>query len=109
MRVNARLDAQTAAKLEDLTASTRGTVSDVLRDAIGVYHQQVGAKGPTGGKFMLLALAGKGDSGLGDLSTRYKEYFTEAMDAKWPREGRTTKATPPVKKAARNRRTPTRG
>ena len=35
----------------------------------------------------LLSLVGKGDSGIGDLSTHYKRYVAEAMDAKFARSG----------------------
>ncbi len=40
-RINARVDATTQQRLEELTLSTGQSVSHVVREAIAVYHVQV--------------------------------------------------------------------
>lgn len=67
-RLNARPDPASAQRLVELTTGTGKTVSEVVREAIGVYHAQVAAarKRPA----RLLALAGTLSSGRDDLSTR---------------------------------------
>ena len=85
MRVNARIDETTEQQLDYLTRATGSTVSQVLRDAIAAHHRHVlqQQSKPTS----LLSLAGKGDSGIGDLSANYKRYVAEAIDAKFARGG----------------------
>ena len=80
MRVNARLDGDTQQQVAYLTQVTGQTVSHVLREAIGVYHAQVRQERAMPSK--LLALAGKGDSGLTDVSSNVKKYVMLALEAK---------------------------
>lgn len=79
-RLNARLDPSSAQRLAELTAGTGKTVSEIVREAIGVYHAQVVAarKRPS----RLLALAGTLSSGRNDLSTRCKALLGESLAAK---------------------------
>ena len=82
MRVNARVDEATQKQITYLTEATGQTVSDVLRDAIGVYHAQVQGRRPAS---RFLALAGTGDSGRSDIASNVKEYVAQAIEAKMAR------------------------
>jgi hypothetical protein len=81
-RINARLDADSARRLTELTTGTGKSVSHVVREAIAVYHAQV-IKPRTASRF--LALAGKHGSGHSDGSITYKQVVGELLDAKWQR------------------------
>ena len=82
MRVNARLDEARAAKLRQLKSSLRVSASEVVKRALDVLHKEQcegsGAKTKT-----LLAsdFVGCAD-GPADLSSRYKQHLTEALEAK---------------------------
>jgi predicted transcriptional regulator len=79
-RLNARLDGDTARQLHYLTTATGQSISHVVREAIAVYHVQV--RQQQGKPSQLLALAGRGDSALGDLARNYKAYLTDGLTAK---------------------------
>ena len=80
MRVNARLDEQTSQQIDYLTRATGQSVSHVVREAIAAYHVQVRARQAIPGRF--LALAGKGDSGRGDIASNVKAAYFDALMAK---------------------------
>jgi hypothetical protein len=80
MRVNARLNGETQIKINYLTQATGQSVSDVVREAIGVYHAQVRKQRAMPSK--LLAMAGTGDSGRSDISSNIKKYVMEILEAK---------------------------
>jgi hypothetical protein len=83
-RVNARLDEASQQQLEYLTSATGQGVSDVVREAIKVYHAQVvQARKPGPSRF--LALAGTGRSGRSDIASNIKAYVAEAIEAKHTR------------------------
>jgi hypothetical protein len=86
-RLNARLDPASARRLAELSIGTGKTVSEVVREAIGVYHAQMVAarKGPA----RLIALAGTLTSGRNDLSTRFKALLDDSIAAKVGRAGPT--------------------
>lgn len=86
-RLNARLDPASAQRLAELSIGTGKTVSEVVREAIGVYHAQVVAarKRPA----RLIALAGTLTSGRNDLSTRFKALLDDSIAAKVGRAGLT--------------------
>jgi hypothetical protein len=79
-RVNARLDAQHAGKLEELARASGGSVSDVIRDAIDHYHAVKSGSLP-GGRKALEKLVGFAE-GPADLSSRYKSALTESLSRK---------------------------
>ena len=81
MRVNARLDEATSQQLEYLTQATGQSVSQVLRESVAQYYVQLKRQQAPSG---FLAMAGKGRSGLGDLSVHAKAYFAQAMEQKYP-------------------------
>lgn len=81
-RINARIDAETEALLDHLCTGTGHTVSQVVRDAIAVYHAHVQAQRPRP-KSKFLALAGTGNSGRTDIASNYKKYVAEALEAKF--------------------------
>jgi predicted Ser/Thr protein kinase len=80
MRVNARLDEQTAQQLDYLTLSTGHSVSHVLRDSVARYYMQLRAEQamPT----RLLALLGSADSGRSDVASNVKRVVGDAINAK---------------------------
>ena len=80
MRVNARLDEESREQIEYLTAATGMGVSQVLRESVALYYRQARA-GATGARH-LLALAGKGHSGRGDVASDVKRHLTDALSAK---------------------------
>ena len=84
MRINARLDDETAQMVSVLTTGTGKTVSTVVREAIAVYHAQLSAGRPRP-KSKFLALAGTGDSGRSDVASNVKAYVAEALEAKFAR------------------------
>lgn len=80
VRVNARLDARRAEKLDELARATGASVSDVIRDAIDYYH----AAHPSGserGRAALRKLVGI-SSGPRDLSSNYKDRLSRSLAEK---------------------------
>ena len=81
MRLNARLDDEVGQQVEYLTAATKQTVSQVVREAVKVYYLQKRAEQPR--PMRLLAAVGRGDSGRTDVASRYKEILAESLAAKY--------------------------
>ena len=79
-RINARLDDESARRLGELTTGTGKSVSEVVREAIAVYHAQVIKPRP---KSRFLALAGTGRSGHTDTSVNYKQVLLESLERKY--------------------------
>lgn len=79
-RVNARLDAKHAEKLEALARATGASVSDVIRDAIDHYHAAIPG-GSAQARKALAKLVGCA-SGPRDLSQQYKRYLAKDLAAK---------------------------
>jgi predicted transcriptional regulator len=79
-RLNARLDAKHARKLEALARATGVSVSDVIRDAIDHYHAAKAGVTPKGRK-ALDKLAGIAQ-GPADLSSQYKRYLAKDLSTK---------------------------
>ncbi|MHB1358963.1 MAG: ribbon-helix-helix protein, CopG family [Rhodocyclaceae bacterium] len=89
MRVNARLDDAYQAKIDYLTEIRHTTVSDVVRDAIDHYYEAV--KAERARKRCSLddlvgMFEGRPDTPP-DLSTNYKKYIGEIIEAKYPQHG----------------------
>jgi hypothetical protein len=82
MRINARLDAEQAHKLEYLRAATGGSLSDVVKTAIERYYAEVSAAPARTAEILrqtgLIGCA-EGDT---ELSARYKQLLSESLDAK---------------------------
>ncbi len=82
MRLNARLTKIQARHLDELTAATGESLSEVVRAAIDCYHAQVIAR-PSG---PASALRTTGFVGCGeaddDLSTGYRRVWAEGLERK---------------------------
>jgi len=80
MRVNARLDDESANHLEYLTQTTGLGISHVLRESVAHYYRHVRAQRP--GLTHFGPLIGKGDSGRSDIASNWKRYIGEAIEEK---------------------------
>jgi hypothetical protein len=82
IRINARLTGEDAKRFRELQKRENLSASDLLRDALREYH--VARARPRADAAKLLAgFVGAGD-GPADLSARYKDYLTEALETKLP-------------------------
>jgi hypothetical protein len=90
-RINARVDSETTRRLDELAAATGQSVSQVVREAIAVYHAQLEERQRPRPRH-LLSMVGKYSSEHGDGSTRYKEIIGEVLEEKW---ARTQSSAPP--------------
>jgi hypothetical protein len=68
-RINARVDFDTTRRLDELAAATGQSVSQVVHEAIAVYHAQLEARQRPRPRH-LLSMVGKYSSEHGDGSTR---------------------------------------
>lgn len=83
-RVNARFDADTAAKLNQVTTGDGISVSEALKRAIGMLHAQFRIGRPHKTRRPILeSMIGKYSSGLGDLAENRKSYYAQAMAEKY--------------------------
>jgi hypothetical protein len=84
LRINARLTGEDARRFRELQKREGLSASDLLRDALRVYHAERTRSRASAGK--LLAASGfiGGGDGPVDLSERYKDYLTEAFESKLP-------------------------
>ncbi len=82
MRVNARLDEERAAKLHRLQSSLRVSASEVVKRALDVLHKEQCEGG--GAKTQALLSSGFVGCAQGpeDLSSRYKQHLTQALEGK---------------------------
>lgn len=82
MRINARLDETRSQKLEYLKKATHAGISEIVKEAIDVYYDRVKGKKPRPAEiFRESGFIGIGE-GPEDLSVRYKDYLTEALEEK---------------------------
>ena len=83
MRVNARLDPASAAKLDTIMERTGKSVTEVLKTAIEAYFAEIEAqRRPRVQELALrIGLVGCGE-GPEDLSSRHKAYFSESLTGK---------------------------
>ena len=79
MRVNARVNETTQQQLDYLAQTTGATVSHILRESVAQYYDQVRSQRKPS---RFLAMAGKGDSGLGDVASNIRAYVTESLERK---------------------------
>ena len=84
IRINARLTGEDARRFRELQRREGLSASDLLRDALREYHAS--RVKPRTNAAKLLEASGFVGSGEGpaDLSTRYKDYLTEAIEQKLP-------------------------
>ena len=84
IRINARLTGDDARRFRDLQRREGLSASDLLREALREYHSA--RTTPAVDAQALLQRSGflGGGEGPADLSTRYKDYLTEALDDKIP-------------------------
>jgi hypothetical protein len=80
VRINARLDPQTAAELDALVKAGGGTVTEVIKSAIHCFYRQQTerANPPALDLFRAAGLIGCAD-GPADLSRRYKDHLGESL------------------------------
>lgn len=82
MRINARLDESRAQKLEFLARMTHLSTSEIIKEALDLYYEQVRSQRPLPAE----ALKASGFIGCGeaspDLSERYKEDVKSLVAAK---------------------------
>jgi Ribbon-helix-helix protein, copG family len=81
MRVNARLDEDTARQLKALIERTRLSVSDIIKSSIDHYYRSMRIASPTRAKH-IRRLIGKQGSGRSDVSVRSKEVLAESLAEK---------------------------
>ena len=96
VRINARLSGEDAARLQELLAHSGKSASDVLREALREYH----AAHVRSSRDPLTLLSGYIGAGEGpeDLSARYKNYLSEALETKIPMMVQEPRATYKVNK-----------
>ncbi len=82
MRVNARLDEESAEQIEYLVAATGEGISHVLRESVAHYYLHV--KAQKKGLVHLGPLIGKGSSGRSDIASNVKKYVGEYLEDKYP-------------------------
>lgn len=80
MRVNARLDDESAEQVEYLVTATGEGISHVLRESVAHYYRHV--KAQKKGLVHLGPLIGKGDSGRSDIASNWKKHLGESLEAK---------------------------
>jgi hypothetical protein len=82
MRINARLDESRSQKLEFLAHTTHLSTSEILKQALDLYYEQVRSRRPAPAE----VLKATGFIGCGeaepDLSERYKEEVKKRVAAK---------------------------
>lgn len=82
MRISARLDEDRSRKLTFLATATNLGKSEILKQAIDVYYQQVATARPKPAEILNQAgFVGCGE-GAPELSERYKEDLRELVSAK---------------------------
>ncbi len=82
MRINARLDEESARKLEYLKEATHAQVTDVVKDAIDLYYQRVRqAQDSARSRLFDSGFVGCGTAEPG-LSQTYKDDLSQALEAK---------------------------
>ncbi len=82
MRVNARLDLERQRKLEEIARRTGLSVSDILKEAIDVYHERLAENAATARRQLERSgFIGCAD-GPEDLSETYKAQLAESFERK---------------------------
>ena len=75
MRINARLDESRSRKLEFLSRATDLSTSDIIKQAIDVYYEQVRSRRPSAAD----VLNGSGFVGCGEASPDFSSSYKEAV------------------------------
>ena len=84
LRINARLDKQTAGDLEYLKEMTQLNNTEVLKKAIRFYADQLRNEISRSKQALIDSGFVGGFEGSEDLSTNYKPYVAEYLDEKYP-------------------------
>ncbi len=82
IRINARLTGEDARHFRELQKRENLSASDLLRDALREYHAARVRPRADAAK-LLAGFVGSGD-GPADLSARYKDYLSDALETKVP-------------------------
>lgn len=84
IRINARLTGEDARRFRELQKREGRSASDLLRDALREYHAtRTRPRIDAAALFASTGFVGGGE-GPADLSTRYKDHLTEALEDKLP-------------------------
>lgn len=84
LRINARLDEQTAADLEYLKEVTQSNNTEAMKKAIRFYADRLRNEISRSKQALIDSGFVGGFEGPEDLSTNYKRYFAEYLDEKYP-------------------------
>jgi hypothetical protein len=80
MRVNARFEGIAEQQIAYLANTTGLKVSEVLRESVAIYYQQV--RGGEKRLKHLSKLIGEGDSGHSDVASNVKKYLVKGLEEK---------------------------
>ena len=84
LRINARLDEETAADLEYLKDVTQSNNTEVLKKAIRFYADRLRNEIRQSKRALIDSGFVGGFEGPEDLSTNYKQYIVEYLNEKYP-------------------------
>ena len=84
IRINARLTGEDARRFRELQSREGLSASDLLRDALREYHAARIKPRASAAKVLLASGFLGGGEGPADLSARYKDYLSEAIEQKLP-------------------------
>jgi hypothetical protein len=84
IRINARLTGEDAKRFRELQRREGLSASDLLRDALREYHASRIKPRTNAAKLLQTSGFLGGGEGPADLSTRYKDYLTDAIEQKLP-------------------------
>ena len=82
-RINARLTGEDARRFKQLRAVTKQSASEVIREAVKLYHEKMVKPKKTPYEILLESGFIGGGEGPEDLSTHYKKYMAEDLAKKW--------------------------
>lgn len=82
VRINARLTGPDAERFAQLLEREGRSASELLRAALREYHARHMPRGPDPAEVLARHGFVGGGEGPADLSTRYKDYLDEALEAK---------------------------
>ncbi|MBN8727719.1 MAG: ribbon-helix-helix protein, CopG family [Xanthomonadales bacterium] len=83
IRINARLTGEDARRFRELQQREGASASDLLRDALREYHA-ARVRPRADAARLLASFVGAAGEGPADLSSRYKDYLSDALETKLP-------------------------
>ena len=82
-RINARLTGEDARRFKQLRAVTKQSASEVIREAVKLYHEKMVKPKKTPYEILLESGLIGSFEGPEDLSVNYKKYMAEDLAKKW--------------------------